>query len=108
MLVSSSYSTTIVRTLCIVQKQKNVKFTPAANKIVRGNTNVYSVSCLFGRGNNGGKLPSLYSDVDNTIAGPVMLNIVQLKISNMQSFHLFPASLKNFDAQKGNANPKNK
>ena len=98
----------ICYTLCIVQKEKNVKFAPTASKIVRGNINVYNVNSLFGSGSNGGKLPSLYSDIDNTIVGPVMLNIMQLKISNIQSFHLFPASLKNFDVQKGNVNPKNK
>ena len=107
-LVSCFYSTTIVCTLCIVQKQKNVKFTPATNKIVRGNINVYSVSCLFGHGNNGGNLPSLYSDIDSTTIGPVMLNNIAPRTSNMHSFHLRPASVKNFDVQKGNANPRNK
>ena len=69
---------------------------------------MYNINFLFGRGNNGGNLPSLYSDINITIVGPVLLNNIAPKTSNKHSFHLRPASLKNFDVQKGNANPRNR
>ena len=69
---------------------------------------MYNDNSLFGSGNNGGNLPSLYSDIDNTIVGPGMLNNIAPKVSSMNSFHFNPTSLKKFDVQKGNANPRNR
>jgi len=84
--------------------------TPTASRRVIGSINVYKDNSLVGNVINGGNVACLYCDTDNTIAGNVLLNIIDPKISRIHNFNfLAPSeSLKNCNDHIGNVITKNK